>query len=176
MAISFMVLAGPRSATTWLSNLLTTDHTLCMHDPLLEYTTLQLDQVTIPGKRLGIADTTALLWPVWLNLHTAKKIVVWRDPEEINHALIQLGLARLDVSKHAVRISALDKKIKVYDWRAVFEWRTAKEICDRFDVPIDKWRFHELRKMNVQPEFSRLPVSKEAIQQLVTRIVEEYNS
>lgn len=170
--ISFMVLGGPRSGTTWLANLLTTDTTLCLHDPLLEYKSTVLDNMVIPGVRVGIADTSALLYSDWLGQHRAKKVVLWRAPEEFNLSLRALGLAEVEPSAHAKRIATLPKGIKVYPWTGIFNWRTAREICVHFDVPFNRWRFEELVNMNVQPQFSRLPVGKEAAQELVRRFIE----
>lgn len=170
--ISFMVLAGPRSATAWLANLLTTDNTLCMHDPLLEHTSIMLDQMSVPGKRLGISDTSALLWRDWVNAHPAKKVILWRDPVEINQSLLQLGLPEVDSRLHSARINGI-KGARLYHWEEVFLPHVAKGICDYFDVPFCRWRFEEMRKMNVQPQFNRLPIGKEAVRELVQRIAKE---
>ena len=173
--ISFMVLAGPRSATTWMANLLTTDTTLCMHDPSLEHRIQTLDQIGVPGKRLGIADTSALLWPDWLEKHPAKKVVLWRDPAEINTALRALGMRELDRVGHSNRIGATLhwKNVRIYSWASVFQWKYAKSMCDFLGVPVDEWRYRELVKMNIQPQFQRLPLGKEAVQELVRRLAEE---
>lgn len=170
--ISFMVLGGPRSGTTWLANLLTTDTTLCLHDPLLEHTSAVLDNMHIPGMRIGISDTSALLFPDWLSQHRAKRVVLWRDPAEFNQSLRALGLVEIDGPAHARRIGAVPKGVPVFPWTGIFEWRTARSICKHLDVPFNRWRFEELKKMNVQPQFSRLPVGKEAAQELVRRFIE----
>lgn len=174
--ISFMVLGGPRSATTWLANLLTTDNTLCLHDPLLEHQAHALDHMQIPNKRVGIADTSALLYPDWLEQHRAKKIVLWRDPAEFNVSLRELGLRELDGRAHAKRIADLPRGIQVFPWQSVFHQGTAKEICKLFDVPFCRWRFEELKKMNIQPQWNRLSVGKEAVRDLVRRLAKELES
>lgn len=171
--ISFMVLGAPRSATTWMANLLTTDSTLCLHDPLLEHQAHLIDQMQIPGKRIGIADTAALLYPDWLEEHRAKKIVIWRDPAQVNLALRALGLREIDPAAHVKRLGALPKGVKIYPFESVFNPYVAQEICELFDVPFCRWRFQELIKMNVQPQFSRIPVGREAAQDLVRRLAKE---
>lgn len=173
MTISFMVLAAPRSATTWISNLLTTDHTICLHDPLLEYERHQLDQMTIPNKRVGIADSALLLHPDWLEKHPAKKILLWREPQEVNKALNVLGLREIEPGIHAKRIQALPRGVKQFYWATIFDHRIASEICRFFDVPFCRHRFEELKKMNVQPQFNRVPVGRAAAQDLVTRLAKE---
>lgn len=167
--IDFMVLGGPRSATTWIANLLTTDYTLCMHDPLLEYTRAYLDQVEIPGKKLGISCTSALLFPEWLGAHPAKKIILWREPREINVALERLGLTPIDPYKHADRIKLLPT-VRVYHWEQVFYGQVASQICRYFGVPFCPHRHNELRAMNIQPQLNRLPLGREAVRELSERV------
>lgn len=167
--IDFMVLGGPRSATTWVANLLTTDNTLCMHDPLLEYTRSYLDQIVIPGKKLGISCTSSLMWPEWLNVHPAKKIILWRHPDDINLALERLGLTKLDAYKHAQRIGAL-KSVRIYHWESVFNGADASAICRYLGVPFCPHRHNELRSMNIQPQLNRLPLTKEAVRELSARV------
>lgn len=169
--IDFMVLGAPRSATTWMANLLTTDTTLCMHDPLLEHTRAWLDQLWIPGKKLGISCTASLLWPEWVNSHPAKKIILWREPEEINAALDKLGLMRLDARRHMAAIDQV-KNVWVYQWDCVFQTSTADEICKRLGVPFCPHRYNELRNMNIQPQLNRLPLGQDAVRELSARITE----
>jgi len=170
--ISFMVLGGPRSGTTWLANLLTTDTTLCMHDPLLEYTVPHLDTLEIPNMRIGIADTSALLYPDWVASHRSKKVLIWRDPEQFNTSLRALRLPEVKAIDHARRINAVPKSVPVVVFDSLFNWRVVRDLCAHLDVPFNRWRFEELKKMNVQPHFSRLPVGKEAAQDLVKRFAE----
>jgi hypothetical protein len=58
--LDFIVLGLPRSATTWLANWLTTDRSLCLHDPFAKTLPEQWDA---GGKRLGISCTGAYLMP-----------------------------------------------------------------------------------------------------------------
>lgn len=171
MSISFMVLGGPRSGTTWMANLLTTDSTICLHDPLLEHKAHQIDQMQIPGKRIGIADTSAMLWPEWVWPHPAKKVVLWRDPAEMNVALRALGLREIEPAKYTQWIKAAPSGVEVVPWESIFCAPIAAKICRKLDVPFDRWRFEELKKMNVQPQFTRVPVGREAALELVERFV-----
>lgn len=167
-----MVLGGPRSATTWIANLLTTDTTLCLHDPLMHHTNVHLEKMEIPGKRIGIADTAAILWRDWVANHPAKKIILWRQPSEINASIERLGLTKIDPVGHADRVSRL-KGIPIYPWNSIFKASVAYEICRYFDIPFCPYRFEELKKMNVQPHFASLPVDREAAQELVRRLAKE---
>lgn len=167
--ISFMVLGTPRSGTTWLANFLNTDSSLCMHDPLIEHTPAQLDQMVIPGKRFGIADTAALTARDWIVPHTAKKIVLWRDIKEVNKSLGQLAFRALDpVIMRGLAFEV--PRAKVYHWQSIFHPKFAEEICDFFNVPFDIYRHQELVKMNIQPEFSKLPADPVAVKEFVRRV------
>ena len=171
MSLSFMVLGGPRSATTWMANLLTTDSTLCFHDPFLEYTLDQVTQMYIPEKRIGISCTAAILHPEWVNSQRCPKVILYRDPDEINASLRQLGMIELEVKKHNIRLQGI--KAAMYRWEDVFKHHVARDICARFDVPFDTYRFRELTKMNIQPQWNRLPVAKEALMELQLAIMAE---
>ena len=168
--INFMVLGGQRSGTTWLANLLTTDTTLCLHDPLLEYTPNQLDRSVVPGYRLGISCTASLLFNEWVQKHPAKKVLIYRDPEEINASCRALGLLEIDVSKQFALLGNVEAPI--FHWDHMFKPSGAEEICEILGVPFCKYRHFELRKMNIQPCWDKLDVSKEAVQNLARRIQE----
>ena len=170
--IKFMVLGGPRSATTWCANWLTTDTTMCLHDPLLEYTRRNLDLLTVPGKQVGISCTSALLFPEWLEKHPAPKVVLYRPIEEINMSLEQLGLPVLDPAEHHKRIrTALAYGAHLYYYEDVFRSESAQEIWKHLlpHVPFDYHRHDLMAQFNVQPQFRRLPVSKDAVADLVQR-------
>lgn len=169
--ISFMVLGGPRSATTWMANLLTTDHTWCIHDPLLEYTLDQLSQIYVPNKRIGISCTASVLYPDWVNAQKCPKVILYRDPREINVSMRQLGMVELEPTKHNMRIEMI--KAPMYRWEDVFTHQhVSAGICARFGVPFDSYRYRELAKMNIQPQWNKLPVSKEAVVELNNRVKE----
>lgn len=167
-----MVLGGPRSATTWTANWLTTDNTFCFHDPLLEYTKRNLDLITIPGKELGIACTSTLLFPEWFLKHPARKLILYRDPEEVNKGLDALGLPKLDVKAHNDRVAtAINAGVLIWHWDSVFDKLNARKIWEYLipHLPFDEYRHDLLAGMNVQPQFRRLPVGKEAVADLVQR-------
>ena len=167
--IDFMVLGGPRSATTWAANWLTTDTTFCLHDPLLEYTVRQLENMTIPGKRVGMSCTSALMWPDWVNAHPARKILLYRDLNEINSSLLRLGLVELDRASHLARLDAV-KKIPVFRYEQLFVPKYAEIAANYLGVPWDVHRHDLLCQMNVQPNWKTLTVGKEAANQLLERI------
>lgn len=175
MTIKFMVLGGPRSATTWAANWLTTETTMCLHDPLIEYTLRNLDLITIPGKEIGISCTSTLLFPEWFLKHPAKKIILYREPSEINASLAALGLKELDVHAHNGRVhGAVKAGIELWHWDAVLDRTSARTIWQYLlpRVPFDEYRHDLLTQFNVQPQWKRLPVAKEAVGDLVKRFNE----
>lgn len=171
MSISFMVLGGPRSATTWAANWLTTDSTLCLHDPLLEYRISELEQMQFPGKRLGISCTASLLFPEWIETLTCPKIILYRDIEEINNSLRQLGLVQLDSLKHFSRVANVQVDA-IFPYEHIFAPTGAKIIAEILGVPFDPARHDLLRQMRVEPMWKHLNVGREAAEALVKRIVE----
>lgn len=169
MSVEFMVLSGPRSGTTWVSQLLTTDTTLCLHDPLVEHTMAEIEGFEARGKRIGVADTGAIFFPEQTAAHRARKVVLWRDPAEINASMRALGHQEIDAAQYN-RWRARWPTECVYHWRQIFHEPAAADICAQLDVPFCKYRFRELVKVNMQPEYSRLPVNPAAVQELMDRV------
>ncbi len=169
--IDFMVLGMPRSATTWVANLLTTDTTICLHDPLLEYRQSFLDQMVIPGKRIGISCTAMMLYPDWLAAHPARKVILYRNVAEVNSALERLALPHVDVRIFVKAVKRLPR-VSLYPWDGVFDPRMASAMCAELGVPFCPYRHYELVKMNVQPQMNRLPVDPQAVRELVDRVRE----
>jgi hypothetical protein len=86
--LDFIVLGLPRSATTWLANWLTTDRSLCLHDPFAKTLPEQWDA---GGKRLGISCTGAYLMPDWLDAQACPVAIIERNPEDCDASLAALG-------------------------------------------------------------------------------------
>lgn len=169
--ISFMVLGGPRSGTTWAANWLTTDHTICLHDPLMEFTLARLSQLEYPGKRLGIACTASLLYPQWVNESKAKKLIVYRDVPSMNASLRALGLHEMHEARHLARIEAL-KGAMLVPYETLFQSKAAETIAEYLGVPFDWARHNLLRQMRIEPFWKSLNVGREAVTDLVKKINE----
>lgn len=166
--ISFMVIAGERSASTWAANWLTTDTTLCIHDPLMRYTLGELDTVfPLMNKRKGLSCTALQLCPGWLNSHTAQKVILHRPEEEIAASWAKLGVegyAR-DTTDRLCRIDGMH-----YPYMALFDPITARQIADILGVPFDAHRHAELVQMNIQPQWAAVSVTKRGVHELTDRI------
>jgi hypothetical protein len=166
-----MVLGGPRSATTWAANWLTTDKSVCLHDPLLEYRIEFLQRISFPGRSFGISCTSACLYPDWVNKQKCPKVVLVRDVREINNSLRELGLVELIESKHEARLAAVkDALFAPYEW--LFDTVGAYTIAKHLGVRWDPYRHDVLKQMRVEPMWRRLNVGKDAAKQLIKRITE----
>lgn len=168
-----MVLAGPRSATTWIANYLTTDTSLCLHDPLLRYTPAQLDRLSIPGKLLGISCSSAPLNPEWVTTNACRKVVLYRDADDMNASLRRIGLRELDKTEHLKRLIALDVPgTRWFDWKDVFQQKSAKTLYEYLlpGRPFDANRHHELAQMHIEPQWADLEIQTDAVRALSERI------
>lgn len=163
--ISFMLIAAPRSATTWASAWLTTDTTLCLHDPLWKHHYSELDAIE-SSKVLGIACTGIALFPEWVNAHPARKVVLHRDFAEVDASLVKIGLTPCSPQWEGV----LDQIRGVHlDWKDLFERpRAIYEYL--LDKPFDAERHRELVEMNVQPAFAKLSIDRSATSRLIREL------
>lgn len=151
MPIAFFVCSLPRSGSTWAANWLTTETSLCLHDPEASGMTLaELDAKasSITSKRLGVATTSAWAQVEWLNAHPAPKLVFHRPRSEVNSSLEKAGLPPIDQ-----RVVDLNNKIEGHGryWFRLFEPGAAKAICDELGLPFDAERHRVLSTFRVTP-------------------------
>jgi hypothetical protein len=140
--ISFMVVAAPRSATAWVSNWLTTDKSLCYHDPLFDCRYEELDAL-VNDRIIGMACTGAALFPEFINAHPARKVILHRDKKEIDASLKALNLPTdYHADLHRIRGEHCQ-------WRDVFD---RPKIIYEFllNQKFDAERHRLLCKLNVQ--------------------------
>lgn len=165
--VRFMVLSAPRSASTWAANWLTTDKTLCLHDPILERTPEAMDQIPC-DRLLGISCTALGLLTDLVNKHAARKVIVHRDLQEVDLSLETIGLSRLGPRWH----TALDKieGMHVY-FDSLFEPNQAKKIYEHLtDLPFDEERHAQLRNMYIEPNFSEVPIHAQSARSFRDRL------
>src|SRR5262245_3130005 len=144
--LDFMVLAAPRSATTWAANWLTTENSLCLHDPFWRYHYTELDALT-STRRMGIACTGSALFPHWVRAHPARKVILQRDLSEVNASLRALGLPEADPRFPHVLASIDGLHVS---WRDVFE-KPAPIYEYLLERPFDPERHAILREIVMQP-------------------------
>ena len=116
-----------------------------------------------------------MLFPEWFLPHPARKVLLYREPEEVNQSLDTLGLPKLDIPAHNARVHAAIKGgIPIWHWDAVLDKISARKIWEHLlpRLPFDEYRHDLLSGFNVQPHWRRLPVSKEAVADLIRRATE----
>jgi|ERR1700758_253470 len=139
--IEFMILGAPRSGTAWAANWLTTDTTLCLHEPLYAWTHTQLD-ARVSTRSLGIACTVSALLEI--NRHPARKVILHREPAEVRQSMQRLGI------EGDYDFSALDRvQGRHIDWRDLFT-NPAPIYEYLLEYPFDPERHELLRGMNIQ--------------------------
>lgn len=146
--LDFIIVGLPRSGTTWASNWLTTEHSICWHDATGHELPIELDAKPSSKRYRGISCTGAWMWKDWFERHPAKKIILERDYNEINASLIELGIPALGDSEFAAFEALKGPRIPFTD---LFEnpegiWKYLLP-----DLPFDAERHAELLKMNIQP-------------------------
>lgn len=165
MAVEFMLLAAPRSGTTWASNWLTTDTTLCLHDPLWRWHHSELDGIQ-SLKRLGVACTGLALFPEWVNAHPARKIILHRDLSEVDTSLQRIGMTGCSKQWEGV----LDRIDGIHlEWTELFS-RPQYIYEYLLDLPFDAERWANLREMNVQPHYEAVTVNRSATARLMAEL------
>lgn len=167
--IKFMIVGLPRSGTTWAANWLTTDKTLCVHDPLYttHYSEWDKDGPRFPhssGLSVGISCTGIWRWLDWLNAHPAKKVILHRDYRAICNSMTAIGLPSIERSA----VKELDKVIGLHvPFEDLFAVEKAKDIWHHLlDVPFNEYRHNELVQIEMQPQFAGLKVGAEVTRKL----------
>lgn len=159
--IEFMVIGLPRSGTTWASNWLTTDATLCMHDPLATIHYKDWDHIK-SNRVLGIADTGIQIFHEWLNKHPARKIILHRDKQEIAKSL---GMTDIGIS-HLERINGIHCNwMDIFDNpKPIYEYLLQKEF--------DSERHFHLKNIRMQPCNEEMSVNKNLVLKIIDEIKE----
>lgn len=93
--LDFAIIGLPRSGTTWAANWLTTDRSICLHDPLMNYTLEQLAAFSSPGKVCGVACTALWKFPQWVAENVKRVVLIDRDPDDLNDSLCAIGLGSM---------------------------------------------------------------------------------
>jgi hypothetical protein len=150
-----MVLSAPRSASTWVANWLTTERTLCLHDPILEHTPELMDDLSC-DRMLGISCTGLALLPAFVNAHPARKVIVHRSLVEVNRSLETLGLTRLGMPW----VDALDRLHGLHVMHhELFDPGIAGGVYERLTgLTFDVSRHKLLTGMHVEPVFDTVKV------------------
>lgn len=147
MRLDFIVLGLPRSGTTWLANLLTTQQSLCLHDP---FATRLPEQITGDGRRLGVSCTGMYLMSELLAQQHCPVAVIDRPVEACQASVEKLGLGSIGPLKPALdrvkaRRFAFDDLWDEYQARRLWIYLMP-------GIPWDGHRYRLLREMRVEPK------------------------
>lgn len=166
--IEFMVIAAPRSGTTWAANWLTTNDTLCLHDPLHTRHYNDLDLIK-SDKHLGISCTGIRMFGEFLAKHPARKVILHRDPTEINASLSEIGLPEIDGEKVSTMLQSI--KGLHFQWTDLFSERQAELIHEfLLEKPFDTERHQVLMAMSIEPAYERVPYDKAVMRELLKEL------
>ena len=166
--MDFIVTGLPRSGTTWVANWLTTDTTLCIHDPLYKYHLEDLDNIET-NKKLGISCTAIWRSLEFLKNHPAKKLIIHRDLNEVNDSLSnEMGVPTISKEKadslsdiYGIHLSFVD----------LFNPVIAKEVYETLlEKQFDEERYAHLVELNIQPNFGKVSFDKAALNDFRQRI------
>jgi hypothetical protein len=167
--IEFMVLCAPRSGSTWVSNWLTTERTLCLHDPILTHAPEELDAIPC-DRTLGLSCSGLPLLADFVNRHPARKVIVHRDLEDVDRSLVNIGLSSLSKAW----VGALDKVHGVHiNFRDLFSPIMAADIYHYLTKQLfDEPRHHQLVRMHIDPEFNRVAINRDRTRAFRQRVAE----
>lgn len=147
--MNFLITGLPRSGTAWLANWFTTDHSICWHEALMDYSLEEL--LSFKSESLfGVSETfLCLLKPEEVNAIPVKKLVVHRPIEEVNASLEAAGLPGLMTEEHADNLRAIDGAH--IDFKDIFDGDKFRIVHDWL-VPLrfNTDRYALLRKLSVE--------------------------
>lgn len=152
--MDFLITAFPRSGTTWLANLLTTENSVCFHDPLYRVHYNDLETIkSSKAKVNGVSCTGIWRFSDWWNAQDCKKIVVKRKLNEINVELKNCGLPYMDCGTEQLdELSGLH-----LSFDQLFKFETCNKIHSLcLGYPLSEDRFNILKDMLIQPNFNNV--------------------
>lgn len=169
--LDFAIIGLPRSATTWAANWLTTDRSICLHDPLLTYTLDQLAEFRSPGKVCGVACTGLWQFPDWVARNVRTVLLIDRDPDAVNQSLVDIGLTPLPIESIELFLNMPGQRVDMGD---LFDARCAGDIWHTLipSIDHDAQRHELLTGFMVNPYFAGWEPEPTAVRDWARRIQE----
>lgn len=167
-----MIIALPRSGTTWAANWLNTGDSYCVHDPLWTTHYQVLDRAIAAragGRIAGVSCTGLWQWAAWVNRHPARKLVLHRPVTAIDRSLGALGLPTLPREATGLLESIEGRHV---DHTDLFDPAKAAALWDFLTdgVPFDAVRHGQLREMRIEPKFDHIPIDPDLVRRLMSDI------
>jgi hypothetical protein len=169
--LDFAIIGLPRSGTAWASNWLTTDRTICLHDPLMSHTLDDLAAWDSGGKLVGVACTALWMFPDWVAANVKRVVCVDRDFEEVNQSLIDIGLTAMPQWSLERFQSLPGARVPM---AGLFDPAQAEDIWVQLapGVQFDAQRHGLLTGLSINPYFAGLEPDPRAVKDWVRRIQE----
>ncbi len=148
--LDFIVLGLPRSATTWLANWLTTERSLCLHEPF----SYGMPAAWPIDERLrGISCTAAYLMRGWLENYDCPTALIERDPVACDASLRAIGLP--GTAPITRLFNQADGRRFAYE--SLWHEEGARELWNFLlpHVPFDRLRYRLLQDMQIQPHMGK---------------------
>ena len=163
---AFAVIGLPRSGTTWLANWLTTDRTLCLHDPFMNLLPEELEDYST-DKQLGISCTGAYALK-WFDTLDCPIIAIDRDADEVDASLRKASLPALT---DKLKDSFARARGKRYRFTDIWNEDKAREMWAFLlpDVPFNEERYRMLTEIQVQPHMGKWVPDMNIIETLIKR-------
>lgn len=148
--MDFIVLGLPRSATTWLSVWLTTDRSLCLHDP---FATALPEHWPRDERRLGISCTGAYLFPRWLEQHECPVAIIERVPEACDRSMQGIGMGDTSILQNPLR----ETEGRRWRFDEIWHEEKARELWAFLlpGIPFDALRYRLLKDIQIQPHMGK---------------------
>ena len=162
-SVEFIVLGLPRSGTTWLANWLTTDTTVCLHDPFAHGLPETWER---NGKTLGISCTGAYLFPAFIAAQSCPVAVIQRGPEECSKSLAGIGMEPIT---EAMQRALAKVEARRWEFGEIWQEGKARELWSYLlpAVPFDAQRYRLLSEMQIQPHLGKWIADPQVLNQLV---------
>lgn len=164
-SVDFIVIGLPRSGTTWLANWLTTESSLCLHDPFSAALPEDWDS---GGRRLGISCTGAYLLPKWLGAQRCPIAVIDRPYEECDRSLARVGMPK---TTHRMRCLQSIAPGRRWRYEEIWQEKKARELWAFLlpGIPFDVQRYRLLTQMRVEPDLSNWKPDAAVLGELIKR-------
>lgn len=162
--LDFIVLGLPRSGTTWLANWLTTERSLCLHEP---FSYGMPAAWPMDERRRGISCTASYLMRDWLDHYHCPTAIIERDPAACDASLDAMGLpGTAPVYRAFARAEG-----RRFAFESLWHEDGARALWDFLlpGVPFDALRYRVLQDMQVQPHMGKWMPDMATLSTLIAR-------